>query len=777
MSDNKSTLKLSADPSEILKAIKDIQQAATKLQKDLESSLGGVSKSRSAQGAGIFGETLQQVQSRKQTTREVQKGLEDANKEIEKQKRLLEELKRLQAEQKKNVADEFATKKRIREEEEKLVELKEASLELDKRSRQQNQTSNIKGGAGQIGSGGVTSLSGLASFMGIPASAVGGAMTAVAAGSAAEGIRKFFGQANNRALEAQASGFQRQGQGGQRLQSILSGGVQEELMFNSLRGQAAKNAEEEMRGNLESQFRVFSRPLQTLLGRGSTHKTGEAPGAFVIDQFGFGTENVKKKIEAEQYDEQAAIQAKQFEALKNGPDNFARTAAGNTYLQEWRRNLGFQRQTGLNENDFRGGYLGGIHGAGFGTEQGLGMSSTILGAGGSTRSATGNAAFALQMQRIFDLTNSGQALGALSGQLGSSQASKEALIKIQAEGTRIGLNQSEFREENRKFVEMAAGIINQSNVTSGAGVDQLVGTLGRFMGEKTMTGMSAGLSAYQAYQSQTNTMSGPSAVMRAAGIMNDPLLKQLSAEDQAALFGLGEAGVNVDDPGIIAMAEEYHTTAKELVDHTHKIQNSSIFHRPGTDVAISDLSKKYKSSSIGPVVSGNYGANLHDITVAEGKAVNKIRNEDIAKDLDPKAQLALVRALAIGDDDAISKILEESTKQQAESGKTGRAGDDMERQQAEADRLANGLFQTFKDSIAPASAEVIKFAGAIDILLKSLGNAENAQQRADALKFFHNQYPGVGPTNQPTVGPTPNGGGFHMPGSQGPSWSGPPSGG
>ena len=149
-------------------------------------------------------------------------------------------------------------------------------------------------------------------------------------------------------------------------------------------------------------------------------------------------------------------------------------------------------------------FLGGINGAGFSDELGMGAASSIIGAGGSTRAARGNAGFALQMGRQFDLTNAGQAIGAISGQLGGTQQSKDALIAIQAEGTRIGVNRSDMREENRKFVEMAANVINQSSATGSADVDQLVSTFSKFMSNTSMTGLQAGQNAYETFQKQSN---------------------------------------------------------------------------------------------------------------------------------------------------------------------------------------------------------------------------------------------------------------------------------
>lgn len=577
---------------------------------------------------------------------------------------------------------------------------------------------------GNIPKGGITSLSGLGNAAGIP---MAGIATAIAGMIAGESARVFFSQTANRARATEASAFNMQGQGGQRLEAFMTGGASEEMMFNPQRMQAAQIAQQTFQNNLNSPFRAIG------------HKK-EWFNAVTGGMFGLDAE-----VAADQRSEQSAIQAEQFNAIKNGPEGKLRTTVGEKYLRDWQRNLGFQRQMGQGEEGFRG-FLGGVNSAGFADEQGMGMASGIMGAGGSTRASTGNAAFALQMQRQFGLTNAGQAIGSISGQLGSSELSKDALIKIQSEGTRIGLNQSDFREENRKFVEMAANVINQSNVTSGAGVEQLVGTLGKFMGSNTISGLEAGKNAYQAYQQQSNVQSGPSAAMRAAGMMKSPILSKLTGEDQASLFTMNQADVNVDNLGIQAMARKAGVSAKDFVNAYHGVQDSSLFNRKSTDMAISKLSDAYKTGK--------------GIPEAEGEALNLMRLEPAAQGLDEKGKMELARARAKGDTGTASKLLEEGIRTAAATGATGRPGDDMERQQAEASRLANGLFKSFQDSIIPASTAVVNFAGAIDTLLKAMNGT--ATQRAAALERFNSSYPGMTPSTQSTAGPPANGSGSNQ---------------
>ena len=489
---------------------------------------------------------------------------------------------------------------------------------------------------------------------------------------------------------------------------------------------------------------------------------GESVFGRTLSQGGLGNQATSEYYRKQRENERATEQQEQFAAFKNGPGNAVFTSVSNKFIKDWQRNLDFQRQTGLSDEGYRGGYLSGVHRAGFTDEQGMGMTSAIMGAGGSTRAGTGNAGFALQMQRAFGLTNAGQAIGAISGQIGGSQQSKDALIAIQAEGTRLGLNKSDMREENRRFVEMAANAIGQSTATSGAGVDQIIGTLGKFMGTNTAAGQQAGLSAYQAFQAQSNTMGGPSAAMRAAGMLNSPVLNKLNGEEQAGLFAMNQADVNPDDPGIKALAKKAGVSPQALADEYHKVQNSSLFDRTSADQAVSRL--KAANEGAGPLSSGEaYGSALSEATDALGNAQNKIGITEVGRGLSRKSQLALAQAQAQGDSSAISKILQGDTAATAQKGETGLAGDTMERLQAQSSRLANELFSQIKDSILPASNAAKEFAKDISELTFAMSRGTAAQKQS-ALEKFTNSYPGMVPSNQPSAGPPANGGGSQSPG-------------
>ena len=606
--------------------------------------------------------------------------------------------------------------------------------------------------SGGIPRSGITSPQSAASFLGIPGSVIGGAVTAIAGVMALEGARVLFSQTTNRERTLASSAFNIQGQGGQRLESFLNGGASQELMFDPQRQQGAGIAQETMRNNLA----WYNRP-----GRLVTHgkEYVQALGKDLGMDWG-----LQPEIDRARENEQGQIQKEQTEALKNGPAGKMRTALGEKYLRDAQRNLDFQRQTGLSNADFRGSYLPGIQGAGFTDEQGINMSSSIMGAGGSTRSATGNAALALSAQRNLDITNAGSVLGKLSGSLGGSEVTNQAFVKLLAEGTRVGLDGSEYRAENRKFIESAAEIVSQSGTTTSGGIDQVLSQFSRFFGDRTMAGQDAGKSAFDVYRQTSMAQTGPTGAMRAAGMMRDPLLSKLGTFSRASLFNMPIDQLTPDNPAIIAMAHEAGTTPQALIDAQNKVTAGSANKFAASDTAIAQLSavkKKYGIKSAigyqGPLSSKSYD----EITDVLGKSniMQGVEHPEFGQN----QRLASIYsdAQASGDSGGMAKALEEAKKQQLGASGSGRAEDDTNRTQAEASRLANQLFVSLKDAITPAAAATKAFTDQINELVSVMSNAKSTDaQRAAAAQKFYGSYPGaISPSNQSSSGPPANGGG------------------
>ncbi len=684
-----------------------------------------------------------------QRLRDEQRGMRLQEDALNRQKGLLDKLSATQ----KNITGDLNAQKAAQEQLNRVTETYHRMLQAQSiRTKGANLTLDaIQGGAGPSGSsaGGasgiksVTSLSGMGqALMGSPTMAF--ISTAIAGGLAAESARKFYSESGYRAREKEASAFQMQGQGGQRLTSFLGGGANEETMFNPERLQAKKDADEMMKNRLQSVGRLLTHPVQELTG----------PGGL------FGTEATRKEALQEQAQERNEFQAQQYEAIRKGPVGAFKSAVGGQYLQQYQRNLGFQRQTGLSEDAFRGRFTSGITDAGFSQEQGMGMASSIMGAGGSTRSAVGNAATGLQAQRNFDLTNAGQVLGKLSGTLGGSEMSKDALIKVLSEGTRIGVNNADFVEENRKFVEMASNVISQSGATSGADVTQVLSQFGKFFGaDKTQTGIEAGKTAFETYRQTSMEQTGPRGTMRAAGMMSDPTIGKLGRESRAALFDMPVDMLKPNEPAIIEMAREAGVTPQALIDAQNKVTGRSANIFKGSDIAIQklkSLKQKYGTSSstdtYGPLPEGAQA----ELTSARGRSdiMQVMEHKEFGQNL--KAAGATSEALSSGDTDKANRILQEAaTSAKMGEKETGRPGDKTEQLQAEASKLANQLFIDMRTEITPTAKAVADFAAQCAALRAILSSNASAAIKSKALTDFDSGHAMT--VDMPTAG-SPNSG-------------------
>lgn len=254
-----------------------------------------------------------------------------------------------------------------------------------------------------------------------------------------------------------------------------------------------------------------------------------------------------------------------------------KTAAVGEYEQNFQRNLQSQRQMGLTNEGFYGkqGFLNKNIEAGFTPEMGLQMSGDIIGAGGSTRMAR-ESAFGNQLSRGTDLTNAGQVLGTLSGGIGGSEATKQATVKILAEGMKLGLDDSKFAEENRKFVQMTAEIVARSGAKSEGDFERVSGKFGAFVGENTGSGINAAKGAYEQYQQISQTTTGPRGVMRAAGFMGDKDLNKMSTMTKQAVMQIPEEQLNEDHPVVLNAAKEAGLTPKEFVDKVKGVNQGSV---------------------------------------------------------------------------------------------------------------------------------------------------------------------------------------------------------
>lgn len=254
-----------------------------------------------------------------------------------------------------------------------------------------------------------------------------------------------------------------------------------------------------------------------------------------------------------------------------------KTQAVGEYEQNYGRNLNAQRSMGLSDEGLYGdkGFMRKNINAGFTPEMGFEMAGSIQGAGGSTRMAR-ESAFGNQMSRNADMTNAGQVLGTLSGGIGGAEGTKQATIKILAEGMKLGLDDSKFAEENRRFTQAAAEIISRSAAGGEGDFQKNAQNFSSFMGENTNRGIDAAKTAYEQYQSISSSTTGPRGVMRAAGFMRDEKLSKLSTIQKQALMQLPEEQLNENNPLVSGLAESAGTSAQDLIGRVRGVNQGSV---------------------------------------------------------------------------------------------------------------------------------------------------------------------------------------------------------
>lgn len=774
-------LKIGADTSELEKAfsslIKKIQGDADKLKLGMAASKGGAEKSSS----DVFKENLESTRSKEKSTRLDQQAVQIANRALDEKKRKLDEISRKEAESVKNEKEKAYWAKERNKAEEDYNSILKTRDRIQGSLSPKGGKATPPGGSGaglfNMPKGGITSVGDLASFLGAPVAALAGIATAIAGIKGAEGTRRFFTESQFRNREIEAQTFQTQGQGGQRLNSILNGSAAEDLTFNEDRLRSAQAAQEKISGRYNNSLSLVPKGASKFLDYDN-----EVMGAFTSGNWsqgfkgvgGFLNNNLKKEFQNTRQNETATEQENQFNAIKNGPERGIRTAIANRYLQGYQTDLGAQRQLGLSDDQLRGnaygtsgGFYGNIENAGFTDQQGRAAASNIIGAGGSTRSARGNALTSLQAERNLDVTNASQVLGKLSGSIGSDSGSKDAFIKILAEGTRTGLDASQYREENRKFIESAATIVNRSGASSSEGLDQIMSVVGRFFGgDKTTRGIEAGQNAYELYRGKSIEQSGPGGTMRAAGIIKNPILNKLDTFSRAALFNIPIDQLTTDNPLVQNLAENASRSGtpvspEQIIQEANRVTAASQNKFKSSDTSIQrlkDLKKKYGLTSALDT-SGLTKEQQKEVTSALGAAEKYavVENPELGKDF--RFAGAYVDAQASGDAKQQNKALEDAKKAQLEAGVGGRAGDATNATQAQGDKLFNSLFSSLKEQIVPTKEALNGFANNIKDLVTTLNTSSDAVARAKAITQLNN-FLGVSqaPNQQSAGPPSPSGG-------------------
>jgi len=327
------------------------------------------------------------------------------------------------------------------------------------------------------------------------------------------------------------------------------------------------------------------------------------------------------------------------------------------FEQNYLRNLSVQRTLGISNRQFYGqdGLLQRSASAGFMPEQAVQMAQGIVGAGGSARMGQ-NAEFGLQMQRA-GLTNSQQILGTLSGSLQNPEANKRAVVSIISEAFQIGLDNTDFAEEQRRFSQAAANIIARTGAT-GEDQDRIAGRLGGFVAEKTNVGIEAAKTAYERFQERGSSMSGRRGAIRMMDLMNDPELSGLTALDKSELLSLPPEQLSKNDEMLQYYAGKAKISPEELIEKIGRGTSKSRFLLSGSNKEVSGFQetisdymksqgidrtgflKQLEEGKLSPEASQAFGGIEAMVAREEGPGISKQQRRAMAMEMFPGGPIA-----------------------------------------------------------------------------------------------------------------------------------------
>lgn len=252
-----------------------------------------------------------------------------------------------------------------------------------------------------------------------------------------------------------------------------------------------------------------------------------------------------------------------------------------------------QRLMGLSESG-RGGYYGAggfaarAQTAGFTPEMMSSMAAQMQAAGGSTLGMRQLSKLGLQAERGLDLTNAGTILGRLTGitaGAGGAAQSEQMFKRIFTEAVSLGIDKSDFREEQRNFADITSKFIYDSSAKTGEQAAQVVKEFSRFLGEKPTTkelGEAAG--AYKKFQSTTAETTGRAGALQFAGLLKDEKLKNLDFRSMASLMSLEESQLDPNNPLVQTLAAKLGMKSpKELVERARKVKQEAVYGVSGLD--------------------------------------------------------------------------------------------------------------------------------------------------------------------------------------------------
>lgn len=442
----------------------------------------------------------------------------------------------------------------------------------------------------------------------------------------------------------------------------------------------------------------------------------------------FGLGDYLKGQGSQQMKEYNAANAKEFaenfqKALSSEQQiNPLKDLAAKVYDQNFMQYLQSQRGMGLSYEGFHGagGFRQRAMNSGFTEDMGMGMSNDILSAGGSSRMAR-ESVFGLQMQRGLNMTNAGGILGKLSGGLGSAESSQAAAIKILSEGVRLGLDDSKFAEENRRFTQITADIIGRKGSISENDAERIAGRFGDFVAEKTNVGMEGAKGAYERYQEMSSATTGPRGVMRASAFMSDDKINQLPTLEKQALLSMREEDINENNLTAVSIASKLGISVDELASRVGKANKSGVSRFKGHDEAIGRLKKAGVTGSMLGGGAAGFQQMSPEVQKDIGTATTALQVEN------PGMSPVELKAMLSGELGGPSSDIEKSererlTKRRMEGTETGKVEDQSVQNLAESGKLALDSFQQLHKEMIPTVTTIQNFNAALKMAIEGAKN-------------------------------------------------------
>lgn len=547
-----------------------------------------------------------------------------------------------------------------------------------------------------------------------------------------------------------------EGPGGQMMSSIYRGRTSDLFYESRERAAAAASAME----RLQAQKELYSpsKIVSDVLSRGiggmfagglgglAFGGIGAIPGAIGGALAGVGSvfmDPMKRKAFTSPGEVKTILTA---EAVKNYEEQIEtekrqsplKFLAREEYRRTGNENLQMQRLMGLSDEAFYGregapgtGFLGGGLSRGYTREELLGAGQGILAAGGSTRSARENAELAIRMQRA-GIQNATGIVGQLSRTMGASEITQSATIRIMAEGVKKGLDSSEYRQENNKFMEVVGRAVAVSGTVTSQGASSIAAYAGQFLTGKTMAAVEAVPTAMEFVKGLQTSAGTPESVVKASKIMASKdfgKLPMMMKEELA--YGDPLELSDPTNPKVIKMADAAGMDVKDFVNRYKQLNKESVLSTRPIQELSDVMSKKRRELMSGGhtaeeamsilETTGDYGALEMGIGHEKGAAWRSMSREQ------KKAVMGYLTAPE-GEGMSLEQAMERATTGLAAKAGEQKLGQTEMEGLAKQQSIINDNFKTMKTDMENAAQ------AAKDLSSEMMQAALKMQKAIDAVK-------------------------------------------